>query len=110
MMLDFYKIANRLKSDASLKKIFKRIPEALFVFIIDSENNYQVELLNDSACEMFEITKKDLLSNNKYIINERVFIEDREKVLQSLIDIRKNEKKKQSLNSEFYHQKKVYVG
>ncbi len=93
MKLDFYKSENQKKTNSFYQKIFSEIPDALLILTIDSFNNYALQLLNKSVSEMFEITNEDLLSNNELAIYERVFKEDRDFVLQSLINIRNKEER-----------------
>ncbi|MDD5151975.1 MAG: PAS domain-containing protein [Flavobacterium sp.] len=86
MIIGFLNIANYKRIDSLNKTGYELIPDALLVFECGSDD-CDIKLLNGSIYEMFEISEKDILNKNELAIYERIFPEDRELVLESIICI-----------------------
>ncbi|MFC0076021.1 PAS domain-containing protein [Flavobacterium procerum] len=71
------------------RKLFAEMPDLLFQFVIDSDNQYTFPLVSKSVDDIFELSVKEFTDDIKYVIYERVFIQDREKFFQSLVRSRK---------------------
>jgi PAS domain S-box-containing protein len=93
MILDFYKIGNRKKTSPFHKKICNEIPDALLLFTIDPSNDFNIQFLNESVYELLEITNEEIINNNELVIYEKIFRDDRDLVLQSIMDFKNNKEK-----------------
>jgi PAS domain-containing protein/anti-sigma regulatory factor (Ser/Thr protein kinase) len=93
MDFDFYK-TKKNKATAILKsKLFDEIQDALFVFTISANNNYDLSFINDSTYEMFEILPDQILENTMLCVYDRIAPDYKKIVKKSLIDsIEKGEK------------------
>ncbi|WP_240622638.1 PAS domain-containing sensor histidine kinase [Flavobacterium crocinum] len=65
------------------------MPDLLFQFIIDTDNNYSFPLVSKSADEIFELSATDFTDDIKLIIYNRIVPQDREYFFQSLVKARK---------------------
>ncbi|MFG4004572.1 PAS domain-containing protein [Flavobacterium aquidurense] len=90
MVFDLYGNENCLEVNNFYRKLFAEMPDLLFQFIIDCDNNYAFPLVSKSADEIFELTA-DMFSNNpKLIIYDRIYPQDRDFFFQSLVKARKD--------------------
>ncbi|GAA3780763.1 hypothetical protein GCM10022423_41380 [Flavobacterium ginsengiterrae] len=65
------------------------MPDLIFQFIIDSDNNYTFPLVSKSADEIFELPVQDFTDDIKLTIYERILDQDRDFFFQSLVKARK---------------------
>lgn len=65
------------------------MPDLLFQFSIDSDNNYTFPLVSKSADEIFELSAADFNNDIKFVIYDRILPQDRELFFQSLVKARK---------------------
>ena len=85
MVFDLYENENSQNVNDFYKKLFAEIPDLIFQFIIDSENNYSFPLVSKSVEEIFELTANDFSNDTKIIIYERVYPQDRDLFFQTLV-------------------------
>nr|WP_315244265.1 PAS domain-containing protein [uncultured Flavobacterium sp.] len=71
------------------KKLFAEIPDLIFQFIIDVDNNYSFPLFSKSIEEIFELSTSDFSNNIKSAISERIHPSDRDLFFQSFVKARK---------------------
>lgn len=90
MKLNFAKVDTPLKKSDFYEKLFEEIQDLIFAFIISSDDNYDLLLLSESIFEMFELPSKVFSKDIVTCIYDRVFIEDKDLVLQSFLDARLN--------------------
>jgi PAS domain S-box-containing protein len=89
MVFDLYENEDCLEVNNFYKKLFAEMPDLLFQFVVDNDNNYSFPLVSKSADEIFEFTASEFNNDIKFIIYERVFLQDREAFFQSLVKARK---------------------
>lgn len=89
MVFDLYENEDCLEVNNFYKKLFAEMPDLLFQFVIDIDNNYSFPLVSKSADEIFEFTASEFNNDIKFIIYDRVFPQDREVFFQSLVKARK---------------------
>ncbi|WP_233074203.1 PAS domain-containing protein [Flavobacterium sp. IB48] len=65
------------------------MPDLLFQFSIDPDNNYTFPLVSKSADEIFELSAADFNNDIKFVIYDRILPQDRELFFQSLVKARK---------------------
>lgn len=92
MVFDLYGNEDCLEVNNFYKKLFAEMPDLLFQFVIDRDNNYSFPLVSKSADEIFELTSEMFSKDPKLIIYERVFPQDRDFFFQSLVKARKEVK------------------
>lgn len=93
MELDFYKTKKKKAVNNFKSKLFDEIEDALFVVTISADNDYDMPFINNSTYEMFEILSDDMFTNTVLAVYDRIHIEDKNLVKQSLIDSIKKGKK-----------------
>lgn len=89
MVFDLYENEDCLEVNNFYKKLFAEMPDLLFQFVIDIDNNYSFPLVSKSADEIFEFTASEFNNDIKFVIYERVFPQDRELFFQSLVKARR---------------------
>ncbi|WP_343695371.1 PAS domain-containing protein [Flavobacterium sp.] len=89
MVFDLYSNEDCLEVNNFYKKLFAEMPDLLFQFIIDNDNQYTFPLVSKSADEIFELSNRDFTDNIKFTIYDRIFEQDRELFFQSLVNARK---------------------
>nr|WP_199001359.1 PAS domain-containing protein [Flavobacterium sp. ASV13] len=89
MVFDLYGNEDCLEVNNFYKKLFAEMPDLLFQFVIDRDNNYSFPLVSKSADEIFELTSEMFSKDPKLIIYDRVFPQDRDFFFQSLVKARK---------------------
>lgn len=89
MVFDLYENEDCLEVNNFYKKLFAEMPDLLFQFVIDSDNNYSFPLVSKSADEIFELTSEMFSNDIKLIIYERIFPQDREMFFDSLVKAKK---------------------
>ncbi|MFH6999223.1 PAS domain-containing protein [Flavobacterium sp. FlaQc-57] len=89
MVFDLYENEDCLEVNNFYKKLFAEMPDLLFQFVIDSDNNYSFPLVSKSADEIFELTSEKFSNNTKLDIYERIFPQDRELFFESLVKAKK---------------------
>lgn len=92
MVFDLYENEDCLEVNNFYKKLFAEMPDLLFQFVIDSDNNYSFPLVSKSADEIFELTSEKFSNNTKLDIYERIFPQDRELFFESLVKAKKEVK------------------
>ena len=60
MVFDLYENEDCLEVNNFYKKLFAEMPDLLFQFVIDSDNNYTFPLVSKSADEIFELTYRNV--------------------------------------------------
>ncbi|MDP5201192.1 PAS domain-containing protein [Flavobacterium sp. DG2-3] len=89
MVFDLYGNDDCLELNNFYKKLLAEMPDLLFQFVIDSDNNYTFPLVSKSADEIFELSAADFKNDIKYIIYDRILPQDRDHFFQSLVAARK---------------------
>lgn len=89
MVFDLYENEDCLEVNNFYKKLLAEMPDLLFQFVIDRDNNYSFPLVSKSADEIFELTCDAFSNESKLIIYDRIFPQDRELFFQSLVKARK---------------------
>ncbi len=89
MVFDLYGNEDCLEVNNFYKKLLAEMPDLLFQFVIDNNNNYSFPLVSKSADEIFEISAKEFTNDIKLIVYERIFPQDRDLFFQSLVKARK---------------------
>ena len=92
MIFDLYGNEDCLEVNNFYKKLLAEMPDLLFQFIIDADNNYFFPLVSKSADEIFELPAGTFSNDSKIIIYDRIFPHDREAFFQSLVKARKEVK------------------
>ena len=92
MVFDLYENEDCLQVNNFYKKLLAEMPNLLFQFVIDDNNNYSFPLVSKSADEIFELTS-DVFSNDiKLVVYDRIFPQDRDYFFQSLVKSRREVK------------------
>jgi len=89
MVFDLYGNDDCLEVNNFYKKLLAEMPDLLFQFIIDTDNNYSFPLVSKSADEIFELSAEDFTNDIKFIIYDRIVPQDRDLFFQSLVKARK---------------------
>lgn len=89
MVFDLYSNEDCLEINNFYRKLFAEMPDLIFQFIIDSDNNYTFPLVSKSADEIFELSVNEFTDDIKLTIYERILEQDRELFFQSLVKARK---------------------
>ncbi len=89
MVFDLYGNDDCLEVNNFYKKLLAEMPDLLFQFIIDTDNNYTFPLVSKSADEIFELAASDFTNDIKLIIYNRIVSQDRDFFFQSLVKSRK---------------------
>jgi signal transduction histidine kinase len=93
MDFDFYKTKKNKATTILKSKLFDEIEDALFVFTISANNDYDMPFISDSTYDMFEILSDEIFTNNILSVYDRIASEDKKIVKESLIDSIKKGKK-----------------
>ncbi|MEN2489991.1 PAS domain-containing protein [Flavobacterium sp. B11] len=89
MVFDLYGNDDCLEVNNFYKKLLAEMPDLLFQFVIDADNNYTFPLVSKSADEIFELSAADFNNDMKFIVYDRILPQDREPFFQSLVKARK---------------------
>ncbi|SFD85493.1 sensor histidine kinase [Flavobacterium phragmitis] len=89
MVFDLYGNDDCLEVNNFYKKLLAEMPDLLFQFIIDTDNNYSFPLVSKSADEIFELSATDFTDDIRLVIYNRIVPQDREYFFQSLVKARK---------------------
>ena len=89
MIFDLYENEDCLEVKNFYRKLFADMPDLLFQFIIDKDNNYSFPLISKSIDDIFELTVSEFTNDIIFIIYERIFPQDRDMFFQSLVKARK---------------------
>ena len=89
MVFDLYGNDDCLEVNNFYKKLLAEMPDLLFQFVIDADNNYTFPLVSKSADEIFELSAVDFNNDIKFIVYDRIIPQDRELFFQSLVKARK---------------------
>ncbi|TDW47331.1 PAS domain S-box-containing protein [Flavobacterium sp. 270] len=89
MVFDLYGNEDCIEVNNFYKKLFAEMPDLLFQFVIDKNNNYSFPLVSKSADDIFELPVSKFTNEIIYIIYDRIFAQDREMFFQSLVKARK---------------------
>ncbi len=89
MVFDLYGNDDCLEVNNFYKKLLAEMPDLLFQFIIDPDNNYTFPLVSKSADEIFELSAADFNNEIKFTVYDRILPQDRELFFQSLVKARK---------------------
>jgi PAS domain S-box-containing protein len=89
MVLDLYENEDCLEVNNFYKKLLAEMPDLLFQFVIDRDNNYSFPLVSKSADDIFELTCDTFSNDSKLVIYDRIFPQDRELFFQSLVKARR---------------------
>ena len=93
MICNFYKGEDSEKKSSLFRKLLEEIPDMIFMFIIAPDNNYYMPLVSESIDEMFELSSDDIPNIIMFYIYDRIYQADKDFVLQSLSDSKKNGKR-----------------
>jgi len=89
MIFDLYENEDCLEVKNFYRKLFADMPDLLFQFIINKDNNYSFPLISKSIDDIFELTVSEFTNDIIFIIYERIFPQDRDMFFQSLVKARK---------------------
>jgi PAS domain S-box-containing protein len=89
MVFDLYENEDCLEVNNFYRKLFADMPDLLFQFIIDKNNNYSFPLISKSVDDIFEFTVSEFTNDITFVIYERIFPQDRDTFFQSLVKARK---------------------
>lgn len=89
MVFDLYGNDDCLEVNKFYRKLLAEMPDLLFQFVIDKDNNYSFPLVSKSADDIFELTVEEFTNEIKFIIYDRILLQDRELFFQSLVKARK---------------------
>lgn len=78
MVFDLYGNEDCLEVNNFYKKLLAEMPDLLFQFVIDADNNYTFPLVSKSADEIFELSAADFNNDIKFIVYDRILPQDRE--------------------------------
>ena len=92
MVFDLYENENCLEVNNLYKKLFAEMPDLLFQFIIDCNNNYTFPLVSKSADEIFELPSSTFSNESILVIYNRIHPNDRDLFFQSLVQARREVK------------------
>ncbi|MBE8728014.1 sensor histidine kinase [Flavobacterium hungaricum] len=89
MYFDLYGNDDCLEVNKFYRKLLAEMPDLLFQFVIDPNNNYSFPLVSKSVDEIFELSLEEFRDDIKFIIYDRILPQDRELFFQSLVKARK---------------------
>lgn len=89
MVFDLYSNEDCIEVNNFYRKLFAEMPDLLFQFVIDRNNQYTFPLVSKSVDEIFELSIKEFTDENKFIIYQRIFDQDKELFFQSLVKARR---------------------
>lgn len=89
MVFDLYGNEDCLEVNNFYRKLLAEMPDLLFQFVIDADNDYSFPLVSKSADEIFELSAADFNNDIKLIVYDRILPQDRELFFQSLVKARK---------------------
>jgi PAS domain S-box-containing protein len=92
MTTDFYKADNKSNTNYFYKKVLDEMPEIFFVFTVSSKNQFEVQLVSDAVIEMFESSNESIQDAEMSFFYNRIYKEDKTRVLRFVIDSRNNHK------------------
>jgi PAS domain S-box-containing protein len=71
-------------------KLFDEIPDLIFEFVIEFNNNYQFSFVSKSVKDFFEMSSNQFINNDKFIFFERIYHEDRQLFFESIVNAKRN--------------------
>lgn len=92
MVFDLYENEDCLEVNNFYKKLFAEMPDLLFQFIIDCNNNYSFPLVSKSADDIFELPSSTFSNESILVIYNRIHPNDRDLFFQSLVKSRREVK------------------
>lgn len=92
MVFDLYENEDCLEVNNFYKKLFAEMPDLLFQFIIDCNNNYTFPLVSKSADDIFELPSTTFSNESILVIYNRIHPSDRDLFFQSLVQSRREVK------------------
>lgn len=92
MVFDLYENEDCLEMNNFYKKLFAEMPDLLFQFIIDCNNNYTFPLVSKSADDIFELPSSTFSNESILVIYNRIHPNDRDLFFQSLVKSRREVK------------------
>jgi len=92
MVFDLYENEDCLEVNNFYKKLFAEMPDLLFQFIIDCNNNYSFPLVSKSADDIFELPSSTFSNESILVIYDRIHPNDRDLFFQSLVKSRREVK------------------
>lgn len=92
MVFDLYGNEDCLEVNNFYKKLFAEMPDLLFQFIIDCNNNYSFPLVSKSADDIFELPSSTFSNESILVIYNRIHPNDRDLFFQSLVKARREVK------------------
>jgi PAS domain S-box-containing protein len=93
MEFDFYNTKKKANVSIFKSKAFDEIQDALFVFTISADNDYEMPFINDATYEMFEVLSSKMFTSTVLSIYNRIHTEDKKLVKDSLFDAIKKRRK-----------------
>lgn len=92
MVFDLHENEDCLQVNNFYKKLFAEMPDLLFQFVIDCNNNYTFPLVSKSADEIFELPSTTFSNESILVIYNRIHPNDRDLFFQSLVKARREVK------------------
>ena len=93
MEFDFYNTKKKANVNVFKSKAFDEVHDALFVFTISADNDYEMPFINDATYEMFEVLSNTMFTNTVRSIYDRIHQDDKKRVKNSLFDAIKKRRK-----------------
>ena len=93
MEFDFYNTKKKANVNVFKSKAFDEVHDALFVFTISADNDYEMPFINDATYEMFEVLSNKMFTNTVLSIYDRIHQDDKKRVKNSLFDAIKKRRK-----------------
>ncbi|KUJ61820.1 histidine kinase [Flavobacteriaceae bacterium CRH] len=92
MVFDLYENEDCLEVNNFYKKLFAEMPDLLFQFVIDCNNNYTFPLVSKSADDIFELPSTAFSNESILVIYNRIHPNDKDLFFQSLVKARREVK------------------
>ena len=92
MIFDLYGNEDCLQVNNFYKKLFAEMPDLLFQFSIDCNNNYTFPLVSKSADAIFELPSTAFSNESIFVIYNRIHSNDKDLFFQSLVKARREVK------------------
>ncbi len=90
MIFDLSENTNVQNVNDFYKKLFERIPDLIFQFIVTPDNTYSFPLISKAVEDLFEIPVDDFSNSSKFLIYEKVVLSDRKMFFNTLMNAKRN--------------------
>jgi len=90
MISNFLENGTRQEINEFYGKLFDEIPDLIFEFVIESNNNYLFPLVSKSVKDFFEMSSSQFVDSDKFLAFERIYQEDRLRFFESIVNAKRN--------------------